>query len=204
MAENREELRYETKDIQLVMVNDEEAVKYQVYTDGKEIHQFKRDGQNIESVSMTGITAAAYLDVTQDGVKDIVVIGEPPRGTLTGPHWIYLYDMENRKIISAFDESGALTEKQLDEIGKHLGKEFYETFPESKSLEACKQWGQPYVDKFGQLYYQTSIAGENPLTDIGEMLVMFSYDTLKESFEVCDVIYMPRFVEEEYDYANER
>lgn len=110
---------------------------------------------------------SAYVDITMDGVKDVVIVVPPIRGTMTGPSLAYAYDVKEGKAIDLFQEDGSLTDEQLEVIKGFLDDEFYEIFPEFSDISYMKNYGELYVDEFGQLYYLSAISGKEPQDTIG-------------------------------------
>ena len=192
-TENENEYFCESEFINVIAKDDFQntgITTYQIYLDGAKIHQFTKE-------DVFTYLSIHYVDVTSDGNKDVILVGGPNRGTNVGPHWMYVYDVQNDRTIDIFDKSGSLTNEQLKAIETYLDDEFYETFPEFVDIHYSRQWGRPCVDVYGRLYYWSAIAGEDPLMNIGDLGVMFSYDKDSESFFVSDVIYMPYYVEVE-------
>lgn len=51
---------------------------------------------------------SAYVDITIGGVKDVVIVVPPIKGTMTGPSLAYAYDGKEGKGINLFQEGGML------------------------------------------------------------------------------------------------
>ena len=68
-------------------------------------------------------------------------------------------------------------------------------FPEFKDISYMKQFGDVYVDKFGQMYYLSAISGKIPQDTIGQMMIFLNWDKNEKNFIISDVIYMPDYVE---------
>lgn len=134
-----------------------------------------------------------YVDITEDGRKDIVMIGEPPSGTNPSPYWSYAYDMFKKKELSLFDAvSGDLTEKQKVQLETLLkeDKEFQALFPDYSYLGGTR----PYVDEFGKVYYELAIWGDDINMNLGQMLILFDYNSEEGEFDVVDFLYIPHLV----------
>lgn len=138
---------------------------------------------------------SAYVDITMDGVKDVVIIVPPVRGTMAGPSLAYAYDGKERKTIDLFQEDGSLTDEQLETVEGFLDDEFYEIFPEFSDISYMKQFGELYVDEFGQMYYASVISGKEPQDTIGQMLIFLNWDKEKGGFFISEIMYMPDYVE---------
>ena len=73
--------------------------------------------------------------------------------------------------------------------------EFYEIFPEFSDISYMKNFGELYVDEFGQLYYLSAISGKELQDTIGQMLIFLNWDKEKNVFFISEIMYMPDYVE---------
>lgn len=170
-----------------VEVIDDLKAKYTILKKEEELHSFIIADQG----NPIGITIS-YVDITKDGNNDIVVIGEPPGGTLPNPRWIYVYDIKNATKIDVFNDMGGLTEEQRTQLGGLLDEEFNKLFP--KYNIANNTGGHPYTDEDGNLYYYTGIFGESDFEDLGGMIILFVYDSENGTFNVSDFLHIPNYV----------
>ena len=189
------DLTYENGDIflKVTTISDWKSL-FQVYTEGEFCFEFECNGRAAGDIAQMGLYSA-YVDITTDGVKDAVIVVPPIRGTMTGPGLAYAYDVKEGKAIDLFQEDGSLTDEQLEVIKGFLDDEFYEIFPEFSDISYMKNFGELYVDEFGQLYYLSSISGKEPQDTIGQMLIFLNWDKEKNVFFISEIMYMPYFVE---------
>lgn len=189
------ELTYENGDIYLtVTTTDEWKCQFKVYTEGEFCYEFECNERNAALIAQMGLYTA-YVDITMDGVKDVVIVVPPVRGTMTGPSLAYAYDVKEGKAIDLFQEDGSLTDEQLAAVKGFLDDEFYEIFPEFKDISYMKQFGELYVDEYGQLYYSSAISGSRPQDTIGEILIFLNWDKEKSEIFISGIMYMPDYVE---------
>ena len=189
------ELTYENGDIflEVTTIGDWKSL-FQVYTEGEFCFEFECNGRAAGDIAQMGLYSA-YVDITMDGVKDVVIVVPPIRGTMTGPSLAYAYDVKEGKAIDLFQEDGSLTDEQLEVIKGFLDDEFYEIFPEFSDISYMKNFGELYVDEFGQLYYLSAISGKEPQDTIGQMLIFLNLDKEKNGFFISEIMYMPDYVE---------
>ncbi len=189
------ELNYENEDIflKVTTIGDFKSL-FQVYIDGEFCFEFECAGRDTSTITQIGIRSA-YVDITLDDVKDVVIVIPPVRGTMTGPSLTYAYDVKEGKKIDLFQEDGSFTDEQLETAKGFLDDEFYKMFPEFKDISYMKQFGDVYVDKFGQMYYLSAISGKIPQDTIGQMMIFLNWDKNEKNFIISDVIYMPDYVE---------
>lgn len=166
---------------------------FQVYAEGKYCYEFKCNGRDTSTIAEMGLYSA-YADITMDDVKDVVIVIPPIRGTMTGPSLSYAYDIKEGKAIHLFQEDGSLTDEQLETIEKLLDDDFYKIFPEFSDISYMKQFGQLYVDDFGQMYYSTAISGKKLQDTIGQMLIFLNWDKEKSNIFISEIMYMPNYV----------
>lgn len=133
-----------------------------------------------------------YVDINHDMSPDAVLVGEPPRGTLTGPYWTFAYDIKNETEIKLFDESGELTESQKSQMDSLLPEDFYQLFGRKDDISF--ESGQPLIDVFGNIYYKMGVMTDIT-TNVGEILLHLSFDEETGIFEISDLQYMPLYVE---------
>ena len=189
------QLTYENGDIFLkVTTTGDWKCLFQVYTEGEFCYEFECTGRDAGAIAEVGLYSA-YVDINMDGVKDVVIVVPPIRGTMTGPGLAYAYDVKEGKTIDLFEEDGSLTEEQLETIKGLLDDEFYEIFPEFNDISYMKQFGRLYVDEFGQMYYSSVISGREPQDTIGQMLIFLNWDKEKSEFFISEIMYMPDYVE---------
>lgn len=189
------ELTYENGDVFLeVTTTGEWTSLFRVYTEGELCYEFECNKRSAVAIAQMGLYSA-YVDITMDGVKDVVIVVPPVRGTVTGPCLSYAYDVKEGKAIDLFQEDGSLTDEQLEIIKGLLDDEFYEIFPEFTDISYLKQYGTLYVDEFGQLYYFSAISNENIRDTIGEILIFLNWDKEKKGFDITEIMYMPAYVE---------
>jgi hypothetical protein len=189
------ELTYENGDIFLeVTTTDDWKCLFRVYTEGEFCYEFECNGRDVGTIAQVGLYSA-YVDITMDGVKDVVIVVPPIRGTMTGPSLAYVYDVKEGKAIDLFQEDGSLTDEQLETVKEFLDDEFYEIFPEFNDISYIKQFGELYVDEFGQMYYSSAISGKEPQDTIGQILIFLNWDKEKGSFFISEIMYMPDYVE---------
>lgn len=184
---------FESEDISVKAQYDENYdIEYTILIDGEEVHSFQ-----MQDTGYINCAKVAYVDITDDRSRDIVVMGNPPRGTWAGSYWIYAYDVKNNCSIEIFDDEGHnLTEVQKSQLEEFYDEEFYETFPNLVDTEGT--WGQQYIDTRGNLYYNIWIYDDSGLIGdpAGDILVFFDYNSEEKRFDVIDMIYMPRYVYE--------
>lgn len=176
---------YETENMSLEITEQENSAEYKITLDNSVLVKVSRDFVD----NSTGIVMY-YTDINNDKSPDVILVGEPPRGTLTGPYWTYAYDIKNKTEINLFDESGKLTELQKQQLDGLLTKDFYEIFGKDISFEG----GHPYIDSFGNIYYEIAVMTKNT-TNTGEALLHLSYDAETKTFQVMELQYMPRYIE---------
>lgn len=189
------ELTYENGDIFLeVTTTDDWKCLFQVYTEGEFCYEFECNGRDVGAIAQVGLYSA-YVDITMDGVKDVVIVVPPVRGTMTGPSLAYAYDVKEGKAIDLFQEDGSLTDEQLETVKEFLDGEFYEIFPEFNDISYMKQFGELYVDEFGQMYYSSVISGKELQDTIGQILIFLNWDKEESGFFISDIMYMPDCIE---------
>lgn len=169
--------------------------EYTILIDGEEVHSFQ-----MPSTSYLNGARVVYVDITDDRSRDIVVVGEPPRGTFlpSDTYWIYAYDVKNNCSIEIFDEGHSLTEVQKSQLEEFCDEEFYEIFPNISDIYREYTNGEQYVDKQGHLYYNIWLFEDSERLDnqVGDMIVFFDYNSEEKRFDVIDMIYMPTYVYE--------
>lgn len=165
--------------------------KYTIYKDSEELHSFEANISHEPPDMM-----ALYVDITQDGSRDVVIIGSLDSGGFEPTPWTYAYDLKNNEQISLFDSDGvcsSLTEKQREQAKSVLDKD--EKF--SKLLPNAKIWevdstlsGIPMVDALGNVYFDLPIPGERYAADVcGNALLLLTYNADTKEFDVCDIVY---------------
>lgn len=178
---------YETENMSLEITEEENCVEYEIFLDNSVLVRVSRDFVD----NPTGVVMY-YTDINNDKSPDVILIGEPPRGTLTGPYWTYAYDIKNKTEINLFDESGELTELQKQQLDKLLTKDFYEVFGNRDDISF--EGGHPYIDSFGNIYYEIAVMTKIT-TNTGEALLHLSFDAETDTFQVMELQYMPRYIE---------
>ncbi len=158
--------------------------EYTILVDKKEVHSFQMPSVDY----MIGVKMM-YVDITKDRSRDVVIIGEPPRGTRTGSYWLYAYDKKNDCNIEVFENGNSLTDVQASQLNDFYNEEFYELFPDFAYTECVRQ----FVDEFGNLYYDIAIWDENDIC-LGDMMIFLTYNKEEKRFDVTDMIYMPWYV----------
>lgn len=142
---------------------------------------------------------ALYVDITDDGSRDVVIIGSTDSGGFEGTPWVYAYDLKNRERISLFDsdeknDSGYLTEKQtkqMKEIVERDGR-FKELFlgGEIDYDRRGNLGGIPMVDALGNVYFQIHVWGSDFLSDVdGNALLFLDYNAETKEFDVSEILY---------------
>lgn len=171
---------------------EELSAKYTVYENGEEV-----DGFEAFTVHKPPDLKALYVDITQDGSKDVVIIGSQDSGGFEATPWTYGYDLKNRERIPIFDSqdiSGCLTKKQLAQVKAILegdGK-FKELFPNGKIADDDNGslGGIPMVDADGNVYFEMPIWGNDFAADVdGNLLLLLTYHADTKEFDVCDIVY---------------
>lgn len=181
---------YKRGDIEVDISSDEQenSITYLFKVNDETVLNYKKEG-----VDYPQDIFVYYADINQDGCKDIILEGAAPRGTLAGPHWIYIYDLNNDCELRIFEEEGSLTDELITGIDHLLDSRFHKLFPEV-NLTDCKYVGELFVDHYGNMYYITSLSEGDTIEKIhgvGEMIIFISYDAENELFFVENVLYMP-------------
>ena len=101
-------------------------------------------------------------------------------------HFVVVFKITKKYVVIG-DPAKDLLRLEIDE--------FYKMFPEFKDISYMKQFGDVYVDKFGQMYYLSAISGEISQDTIGQMMIFLNWDKNEKNFIISDVIYMPDYVE---------
>ena len=187
MEEGREFQLYEIENVSVkAQIAEDFTSKYTILIDKKEINDFQiSSGGELRRIKVS------YVDITEDSEKDVVIVGEPPRGTRAGSHWIYAYDIKNDCCIEIFENGKKLTDLQISQLEELLSKEFYELFPNFMGADVT--FGEQHVDKFGNIYYEIAIFEEDN-KNTGNMIIFFTYNKEMKRFDVTDMMYMPFYV----------
>ena len=158
---------------------------YNIIYNNKEVTMSEDIPQNIESISIY------YVDINKDLKKDVVLIGEPYSGSNNTYYWIHIVDLASMQEIPAFSsEKRYLTIDQEEQLKILLSEDekFNETF---QDLEGMDYSSRPVIDVFGNVYYNLGL-GKGKNEDIGEIIVLFSYNIDTNKFDVVDYVYMPK------------
>ncbi|MCM1128182.1 MAG: hypothetical protein NC429_17155 [Lachnospiraceae bacterium] len=146
---------------------------------------------------------ALYIDITDDGSRDVVIIGSTDSGGFEGTPWAYAYDLKNHERISLFgsdaasdtpNHSGCLTEKQTEQMKEIVEKDgrFKELFPGGRIDYDGRGslGGIPMVDALGNVYFQIPVWGSDFTADVdGSALLFLVYNADTKKFDVCDILY---------------
>ena len=110
------ELTYENGDVflKVTTIGDWKCL-FQVYTEGRFCYEFECNERDAGEIAQMGLHTA-YVDITGDDVKDVVIVVPPVRGTMTGPSLAYAYDVKEGKAIDLFQKDGSLTDEQLETV----------------------------------------------------------------------------------------
>lgn len=177
----------EIEDIKVKVQTGENCmVECTILIDEKEVHSFQINGGS----DMVGLKVE-YVDITKDGSRDVVIIGEPPHGTRAGSYWLFAYDKKNDCNIEVFEDGNKLTDLQMSQLDECCDEEFFKLFPNYVGADLAT--GEHFVDEFGNLYYEIAIWDESG-KNMGNMIIFFTYDKKEKRFDVADMIYMPRYV----------
>lgn len=181
-----------------VEILEELWAKYTIYKDSEELHSFEA---NISQEPPDML--ALYVDITQDGSRDIVIIGSLDSGGFEPTPWTYAYDLKNNERISLFDsdgESSSLTEKQRGQVKAILEKDgkLSGLLPDAEMIKRIWEGshtfgGIPMVDPLGNVYFNFPIRGPLPGVAVdhvyGDALLLLTYNADTKEFDVCDVVY---------------
>ena len=180
---------FEIEDVSVKTQTEENFItKYTILIDGKDVNSFQiSNGGDPNGIEVS------YVDITKDGERDVVIVGEPPHGTRTGSYWLYAYDIKNDCCIEVFENSNKLTDVQISQIEGLLNEEFYECFPNFKGVEATS--GVQHIDELGNVYYEMAIF-EEYYKSTGRMMIFFTYNREMKRFDATDMMYMPLYVHE--------
>lgn len=189
ITENRQWI-YKQGEIEVdISVDEQENSSFYLFRISEEaVLNYTREG-----VDYPQAISVYYADINHDGCKDIILVGAAPRGTLAGPHWTYIYDLNNDCELRILEEEGSLTDGLITEIECLLDSRFDELFPQVDLMD-CKYVGELFVDYYGNMYYITTLSeGETiaKIHNVGEMIIFLSYDMENELFYVEDILYMP-------------
>lgn len=187
------ELTYRGEQISLSIKTEGEETVFTAHTEDGQLHKFTFNERPAGEILNTGIKAA-YVDVTGDGNKDIIVMFSPIRGTFTGPGGAYLYDVAEDKELKLLDNNLYLSEEMLEDIEMLLNEDFYDSFPEFGDVKGLNAGGMLYADDFGNLYYETCVTDKTAQKELGAMMLFLTYEKETGEFSVSDIMYMPYYI----------
>lgn len=124
-----------------------------------------------------------YIDINQDGSKDLILKIDFSGGTDNDYHWMEAYDLKNMKKINLFSEENYLLTKEQEEQLETLLKDNVDFQKKVGRFEYYGPYVDPYVDASGNVYLYLSIAKE-PQIYPAEICVYLKYCAEKDVFEV--------------------